>query len=57
MKLKKENIQNKKMNILIAESSIELRAFLWWCYKKSDKFEVITAVSHTEGFTNLRTKL
>ena len=53
MKLNKENIQNKKMNILIVESSIELRAFYGGAIKKSDKFEVITAASHTEALQTL----
>lgn len=42
MKLNKENIQNKKMKILIVESSVELRAFYSGAIRKSDKFEVIT---------------
>ncbi len=53
MKLDKGNIQNKKVNILVVENSVELRAFYSGAIKKSDKFDVMTAASHTEALQTL----
>ncbi|WGL60651.1 tetratricopeptide repeat protein [Pigmentibacter sp. JX0631] len=49
MKIDKSNELQKKLKIIVVESSIELRSFYAGAIKKSEFFEVQTAANHTDA--------